>query len=111
MVADLPGGPGSGPVTITYDGLGQADSTFVGQCSHDGPATTLSGTAGSATVDLLFDPSTVTLTVTDVGLGTSKATLSRVDLTVVGGRLTLTAPLVSAGQVIGSVFLDVTCRS
>ena len=83
-------------MTITYDGLGQADSTFVGQCSHNGPATTLSGTAGSATVDLVFDPSTVTLTVTDVGLGTSRAALARVDLTVVGGRLTLNAPLVSA---------------
>ena len=108
-VGELPEGPGSGPVTITYDGLGQADSTFVGRCSHDGPATTLSGTAGSATVDLVFDPSTATLTVTDVGLGTSKATLPRVDLTVVDGRLTLTAPLVSADQVIGSVFLNVTC--
>lgn len=109
VVAELPAGRGSGPVTITYDGLGQADSTFVGQCSHDGPVTTLSGTAGSATVDLVFDPSRVTLTVTDVGLGTSEAALTRVDLTVVDGQLTLKAPLVSAGQVIGSVFLDVTC--
>jgi hypothetical protein len=108
-VAELPEGPGSGPVTITYDGLGQADSTFVGQCSHDGPATTLSGTAGSATVDLVFDPSSVTLTVTDVGLGTSEAALTRLDLTVVDGRLTLTAPLVSAEQAIGSVSMDVTC--
>jgi hypothetical protein len=96
-------------VTITYDGLGQADSTFVGQCSHDGPATTLSGTAGSATVDLVFDPSSVTLTVTDVGLGTSEAALTRLDLTVVDGRLRLTAPLVSAEQAIGSVSMDVTC--
>jgi hypothetical protein len=96
-------------VRITYDGLGQADSTFVGQCSHDGPATTLSGTAGSATIDLVFDPSRVTLTVTDVGLGTSEAALARVDLAVDDGHLTLTGPLVSADQVIGSVFLDVTC--
>jgi hypothetical protein len=98
-------------VTINYDGLGEAKSTFVGRCSHNGAATTLSGTAETATIDLVFDPSTVELTVTDVGLGTSVATLPRVDLTVVGGRLTLTAPLVSADQVIGSVFLDVTCRS
>jgi hypothetical protein len=110
-VAELPGGPGSGPVTITYDGLGQADSTFVGQCSHDGRTTTLAGTAGSATLDLVFDPSTVTLTVTDVGLGTSESVLARGDLTVVDGQLTLTAPLVSADQIIGSVFLDVTCGS
>ena len=96
-------------MTITYDGLGQADSTFVGQCSHGGPTTTLSGTAGSATIDLVFDPSSVTLTVTDVGLGTSEAAPTRVDLTVVDGRLTMTAPLVSADEIIGSVFLDVTC--
>jgi hypothetical protein len=98
-------------VTITYDGLGQADSTFVGRCSHDGQATRLSGTAGSATVDLAFDARTVELTVTDVGLGTSRAALTRLDLTVVDGRLTLSAPLVSAGQVIGSVAMDVTCRA
>jgi len=111
VVADLPAGPGSGPVTITYDGLGQADSTFVGRCSHDGTTTTLSGTAETATIDLVFDATTVTLTVTDVGLGTSTAALARVDLTVVGGELTLEAPLVSDGQDIGSVAMDVTCRA
>ncbi|MCU1603680.1 MAG: hypothetical protein JWP46_145 [Modestobacter sp.] len=97
-------------MTVTYSGLGEADSTFVGRCSHDGPATTLSGTAGTATIDLVFDARSVTLTVTDVGLGTSEAALTRVDLVVAGGRLTLSAPLVSAGEVIGSVSLDVTCR-
>ena len=59
----------------------------------------------------MFDPRTVKLTVTDVGLGTSVATLPRVDLSVVEGRLTLKAPLVAADQVISSVFLDVTCGS
>lgn len=96
-------------MTITYRGLGQADSTFVGQCTHAGATTTLSGTAGSATVDLVFDPRSVTLTVTDVGLGTSKAALARPDLRVVDGRLSLAAPLLSAGQVIGSLSMDVTC--
>jgi hypothetical protein len=107
--ASLAAGPAAGTVVITYDGLGEADSPFTGTCTRSGAATTVSGTAGTATVDLAFDPSAVTLTVQDTGLGTAVTQVGTADLTVSEDRLVLSAALIQQDQRVGSVRIDVTC--
>jgi hypothetical protein len=110
VVAGLPDGQASGEVAIAYSGLGELRSDFAGSCTRDGDTTTVRGSADEAEVVLVFAPSGAQVTVTDVGLE-STSSVAAGDLQVHGNHLSMSAPLLEDGQLVGSVELVVVCAT
>jgi hypothetical protein len=108
VVSALPSGPATGTAVLAYSGVGEVRAPFRGECSHDGDATAISGSADTAQIRLEIAPGGARLTLEDVGLSaTSELATGRYDVS--GPRLSLDAPLAQDGQVVGSVQLEVDC--
>lgn len=107
-LAPLPDGAATGTAVVAYSGVGEVRSPFTGECSSDGDATVLEGTADTAAIRLEVAPDGVRLDLDDVGFSAS-SDLAEGRYEVTGGHLSLDAPLVSGGQPVGQVQLEVDC--
>ncbi len=107
-LASLPEGPAAGTAVLAYSGVGEVRAPFSGECTHDGDATRLEGSADTARIRLDVAPDGAQLTLDDVGLSaTSDVATGRYD--VEGNHLSLSAALLSGDQTIGRVELEVDC--
>lgn len=107
-VSRLPSGPATGTAALSYSGVGELNEPFTGDCSHAGDATEITGSADTAQIRLEVAPDGAQLTMEDVGFSAS-GDLATGGYEVSGTHLSLDAPLVHDGQVIGSVQLEVDC--
>lgn len=109
-VSVLPAGPATGTAVLAYSGVGELRAPFGGDCSHDGDATEIAGSADTAQIRLEIAPDGARLVLEDVGFAaTSDLATGRYDVS--GGHLSLNAPLTQDGAVIGSVQLEVDCSA
>jgi hypothetical protein len=104
----LPSGPATGTAVLAYSGVGELRSPFSGDCSHAADTTRVDGSADTAQIRLEVAPDAARLDMEDVGFSAS-GDLATGRYDVAGAHLSLDAPLVQDGQVIGSVQLEVDC--
>jgi hypothetical protein len=104
----LPSGPATGTAVLTFVGVGELRSPFSGNCSHGTDTTGIDGSADTAQIHLDVSPDAARLTMEDVGYS-ADGDLAAGRYDVSGAHLSLDAPLVQQGQVIGSVQLEVDC--
>jgi hypothetical protein len=105
-VATVPAGPASGTVTVAYSGLGALSSPAAGSCTHTAAtSTTVTLTAGTATLTVLVSPGTANLHFVDVGVE-QRNDLAAGTYQVAGNRLRIDTALTAAA---GHLTLDTTC--
>jgi hypothetical protein len=106
----LPSGPATGSAVLTFVGVGELRSPISGNCAHGTDTTRIDGSADTAQIHLDVDPHAVRLAMQDVGFS-ANGDMAKGRYDVSGAHLSLDAPLVQEGQVIGSVQLEVDCGS
>ena len=104
----LPAGPATGTAVLTFVGVGELRSPFSGNCSHGADTTVIDGSADTAQIHLDVSPDAARLTMEDVGYS-ADGDLATGRYDVSGAHLSLDAPLVQQGQVIGSAQLEIDC--
>jgi hypothetical protein len=107
-VAPLPAGAATGTAVLIYSGVGEVREPFEGECSHDGEATRIAGSADTARILLVVAPDGAELALDDTGFAASSSLTTgryRVD----GRHLSLAAGLAQDGQPVGSVELEIDC--
>ena len=108
LLAGLPEGPATGTVVLTYTGVGELRSPFTGACEQTDGGTVITATADTASIRVESSAEGVSLDLQDVGFAATSV-LAVGQYSVTGDHLTVSAPLVQSGQVVGSAALDGDC--
>lgn len=107
-LAPLPAGPATGTAVLVYSGLGELREPFAGQCSHDGSATRIEGSADTARIVLEVTADGARLELDDDGVrSTTDLAAGRYDVS--GGHLSLRADMSQDGEPAGSAELQIDC--
>ncbi|RBY91728.1 hypothetical protein DQ244_10595 [Blastococcus sp. TBT05-19] len=104
----LPAGPATGTAVLAFSGLGELRAPFTGECSHDGDATRIEGSADTARITLVVGPDGARIELDDAGV-TATSQLGTGRYEVSNGHLSLAADLAQDDQRAGSAELEIDC--
>jgi hypothetical protein len=93
---------------VSYGGLGELRGDLHGACTHEGNATTITGTSSTARLTISFNGSGAHLDVTDVGLSQSSQ-LAAGSYHVAPPHLVVNTQVLGGGTPAGTLSLDVVC--